>query len=69
MSARIDDKTPMTVKSPTGDVIQVMTWAGVANKFEYLFGPIIQSCTGINQSLNQISEKLDEWVEPETPGE
>ena len=65
MSAQRDDKTPVTFKTPDGDVIQLLTWAGIVDKLEYLLLPIIASETSINESLSTINNKLDEWVEPE----
>jgi hypothetical protein len=65
MSTQRDDKTPATFKTPDGDIIQLMTWAGIVDKLEYLLLPIIASETSINESLSTINNKLDEWVEPE----
>lgn len=66
MSTQRDDKIPFTFKAPDGDIIKVMTWAGIADKLEYLLAPIILAETSINESLDSINKRLAEFVPEET---
>jgi hypothetical protein len=69
MATRRDDKKPATFKTPEGDIIQLMTWAGIADKLAYLLNPIIESMASINASLDSINTKLDEWIPDDNEGE
>ena len=62
MSASRDDRKPATFKTPEGDIIKCMTWAGIADKLAYLLEPIITIQTNINESLTAIDNKLDDWI-------
>lgn len=62
MSANRDDRKPATFKTPEGDIIKCMTWAGIADKLAYLLEPIITLQQDINASLTIIDNKLDEWI-------
>lgn len=62
MSVQRDDRTPATFKTPEGDIIKCMTWAGIVDKLAYLLDPIIQLQTNINESLTIIDNKLDDWI-------
>lgn len=69
MSVQRDDRTPATFKTPEGDIIQLMTWAGIADKLAYLLNPLIDSMSLINGSLDLINTKLDEWIPDDNEGE
>ena len=59
---QVDDRTPVTIEQPDGDVVQLPTWAGIIYRLEENLTPSIDQLTLINVALNKIDQKLDEWL-------
>lgn len=59
---QVDDRTPVTIEQPDGDVVQLPTWSGIIYRLEENLTPSIDQLTLINVALNKIDQKLDEWL-------
>ena len=62
MAAVIDDKTPLTFDTPDGDTIILPPWDYIVDKIGYLLEPTIEKMHNINQSLEVIDNRLDDWI-------
>lgn len=62
MAAVIDDKTPLTFDTPDGDTIILPPWDYIVDKICYLLEPTIEKMHNINQSLEVIDNRLDDWI-------
>lgn len=59
---------PVTFKLPD-DTVDLIPWEYVIDRLTLDLEPTIQKLTAINTSLEIIDNKLDEWVNGETPDE
>jgi hypothetical protein len=59
---QVDDRTPLTIEQPDGDVIQLPTWSGIIYRLEENLTPSIDQLTLINSALDNIDKKLDDWI-------
>lgn len=48
---------------PDGNTVSLITWGYVLNKLETPLTSITTSISSINQSLQQISDRLDDWID------
>jgi hypothetical protein len=58
----ITSKTPIVYHTPDGD-IELLQWASIVDKLDYLLTPIIIAEKSINDSLTSINNKLDTWID------
>ena len=63
-SSKVNNRTSVTYHTPDGD-IELLQWASIVDKLEYLLSPIIAAERSINESITSINNKLDTWIDTE----
>lgn len=60
-----DPKIPLTFDLPDNDQVALITWEYVVDKFDNIFGDVVNNVSLINGDLKRITTKLDEFIESE----
>lgn len=58
-----DKKRPVRFNLPDNDMVDLIPWAYVVDKFETILNPVIDSISGITSDIHAIDLKVQEWLE------
>lgn len=57
-----DEKTPVTFVLPDNDTVALIPWAYVVDKFNTILKEPLDNIELINNDLERIDAKLDQWL-------
>ncbi len=58
-----DPKQPVVFDFPDNDSVALVPWAYIVSKFETILDGVINNVSSINEDLERIEARVDEWLE------